>query len=110
MTKRVFSDEDALWNHIQPHLRGWWRRLEAITPDGLADALGLFDGQTQWCELKVGKPSIKALRPAQRDFGYECMRYGIPIWTCFGYDGKARFFLNFDFRIERVPPFWRPPL
>ena len=104
---RVFPDEDALWAYISPNLRGKWWRLEAVTPDGLTDALGLWNGTTWWCELKVGKPSLDALRPSQRTFGYACIDAGVPIWTCFGYRGEARFFRDLDFSTELVPPFLR---
>lgn len=76
-------------------------------PDGLTDALGLWNLQTWWVELKVGKPDIKALRPSQRQFGIECMKQGVPIYTCFGYRGEALFFLDFNFERESVPPFRR---
>ena len=104
---RSFPDETALWDFIAPNLRGKWWRLEAVTPDGLPDALGLWTGKTWWLELKVGKPDLYALRPAQRDFGYECVSYSVPHWTCFGYRGEARFFFNLDLTEEMTPPFYR---
>ena len=103
----AIRDEDHLWELIRPRLRGWWRRLETVTPDGLPDCIGLWNLSTQWIELKVGKPGLNALRPAQRDFGYERMRYGIPVWTCFGYKGRVLFFLDFNFEVDRLPPFYR---
>jgi hypothetical protein len=102
--RRNFRDEDELWEHIAPRLRGIWHRLEVITPDGLTDCLGLWNLATWWCELKVGKPGLKKLRPSQRQFGYDCMRQGVPIYTCFGYKGEALFFLDFDFKTPVQPP------
>lgn len=104
---RVFPDETALWNYVSPNLRGKWDRLEAVTPDGLTDWLGLWKGKTWWCEAKVGKPSLDALRPSQRRFAYACIDHGIEHWTCFGYRGEARFFRDLDFGTERDAPFYR---
>lgn len=105
--KLNFPDEDALWEFIRPRLKGTWWRLEAITPDGLTDALGLWNQSTWWCELKVGKPGRSAFRPSQRQFGIDCMRQGVPIYSCFGYRGEALFFLDFNFDVPVVPPFYR---
>ena len=77
-------------------------------PDGLPDTFGLWDQQTWWCELKVGKPAIKKLRPRQIEFGYECIRHHIPFYTCFGWYGRPFFYCDFKFAIEVVPPFYRP--
>lgn len=104
---RVFADEDALWDYVSPRLRGWWTKLEAVTPDGLTDWLGLWDSRTWWCEAKIGKPGLDALRPSQRRFAYACIDNHIEHWTCFGYKGEARFFRDLDFDTERVPPFHR---
>lgn len=104
---RVFANEDALWDYVSPNLRGQWWPLEAVTPDGLADWLGLWRGKTWWCEAKVGRPSLDALRPSQRRFAYALIDQGIEHWTCFGYKGEARFFRDLDFEAEQVAPFYR---
>lgn len=109
IANRNFKDEDELWQFVFPNLRGWWRRLEAIQPDGLTDWLGLWNNQTWWCEAKIGKPGLKSLRPSQRDFGRECIKRGVPIWTCFGYRRAPVFCLNFDFERPITPPFLRLP-
>lgn len=102
------TDEDQLWGLIQPSLRGKWWRLETVVPEGLSDAFGLWDSKTWWCELKIGKPSLRKLRPQQIDFGYDCMRHGIPHYVCFGWRGAPHFYSYFDFGIETTPPFYRP--
>lgn len=103
------KNEDHLWEVIKPRLKGIWYRLECVTPDGLTDALGLWNQQTWWCELKIGKPSRRLLRPSQRQFGIECMRQGVPIYTCFGYRGEAVFCLDFNFQDRTTPPWYRAP-
>ena len=107
--KPSFKDEKALWEYIRPRLRGrMWSRVETICPDGMFDAHAFF-GQSQiWLELKVGKPSIKALRPSQLEFLYELVRHDQPAWTCFGYRGDVLFFAGLDFDAAVVPPFYRP--
>ena len=107
--KPSFKDEKALWEYIRPRLRGrMWSRVETICPDGMFDAHGFF-GQSQiWLELKVGKPSIKALRPSQLEFLIELVRHDQPAWTCFGYRGEVLFFAGLDFDAAVVPPFYRP--
>lgn len=107
--KPSFKDEKALWEYIRPRLRGrMWSRVETICPDGMFDAHAFF-GQSQiWLELKVGKPSIKALRPSQLEFLIELVRHGQPAWTCFGYRGDVLFFAGLDFDTAVVPPFYRP--
>lgn len=107
--KPSFKDEKALWEYIRPRLRGrMWSRVETICPDGMFDAHAFF-GQSQiWLELKVGKPSIKALRPSQLEFLYELVRHDQPAWTCFGYRGDVLFFAGLDFDTAVVPPFYRP--
>lgn len=106
---RIFTDEDALWAYVAPRLRGWWAPLEAVTPDGLTDWLGLWDGRTWWCEAKVGKPGLAALRASQRRFAYACIDNHVEHWTCFGYQGEARFFKDLDFGTELEPPFYHGP-
>jgi len=101
--------EDDLWNAIRPNLRGRWWRLETVVPDGLPDTFGLWQGHTWWCELKIGKPATKKLRPKQIEFGYECLRQRIPFYVCFGYKGKPRFYRDFKFATEIKPPFYRTP-
>lgn len=101
--------ENDLWNEIRPHLRGRWWRLESVVPDGLPDTFGLFSGGTWWLELKIGKPATKKLRPNQIKFGYDCMRNGISFYVCFGYMKKPRFYRDFCFSTEIIPPFYRPP-
>ena len=107
--KPSFKDEKALWEYIRPRLRGrMWSRVETICPDGMFDAHAFF-GQSQiWLELKVDKPSIKALRPSQLEFLYELVRHDQPAWTCFGYRGDVLFFAGLDFDTAVVPPFYRP--
>jgi len=107
--RRLFKDEKALWEYIRPRLRGrMWSRVETICPDGMFDAHAFF-GQSQiWLELKVGKPSIKALRPSQLEFLIELVRHDQPAWTCFGYRGDVLFFAGLDFDAAVVPPFYRP--
>lgn len=78
-------------------------------PDGLPDSFGLWGGTTQWCELKVGKPSQSLLRPNQREFGYACIRRGVPIYTCVGYRGTPLFFKDFAFGQPIVPPWYHSP-
>ena len=103
------ASEDELWDIIRPNLRGRWYRLESVVPDGLTDSFGLWENQTWWCELKVGKPGLTKLRPAQISFGYECMRHNVPLFVCFGYLGKPRFYRDFKFYQEVTPPFYRLP-
>lgn len=92
---------------IRPRLKGKWWRLEAITPDGLPDTMGLWNLKTWWCELKVGRPGRDALRASQREFAYDCIGQGLPIYTCFGYKGEVLFFMNLNFDDLIVPPFLR---
>lgn len=97
--------EDDLWEAIRGRLRGEWSRLEAITPDGLPDSFGLWRGRTWWLELKVGKPSLEALRPSQRRFIYSAQARDVPVWCCFGWRHRPVFFLRTDFT-RQVAPEW----
>ena len=105
-----FKDEKALWEYIRPRLRGRWSRVEAVTPEGMFDSWGLFGRGQIWMELKVGKPTINALRPSQHSFLIELVRHDQPAWTCFGYRGEVLFFEGLDFDTAVVPPFYRPSI
>lgn len=86
-------------------LRGSWYRLEAITPDGMPDAFGLWQGKTWWLELKIGEPSLEALRPSQRRFIAAAKNRDVPVWCCFGYRNRPIFFSETDFLLPVEPPF-----
>jgi len=105
---RSFRDEKALWDFIRPRLRGKWSRVETVTPEGMFDSWGLYQQSQFWMELKIGKPTINALRPSQHDFLIELIRHGQPAWTCFGYKGEPLFFEGLNFEIAKVPPFYQP--
>lgn len=105
---RSFKDEKALWNYIRPRLRGKWSRVETVTPEGMLDSWGLYKSSQIWMELKVGKPSISALRPSQHAFLIELLRHRQSAWTCFGYKGEVLFFAGVNFSDAKVPPFYRP--
>lgn len=103
-----WRDERALWKYLQPRLLGKWMRIEATTPEGMPDLMGLFRGHVVFIELKLGKPSRLALRPAQREFLHDLTRYGCQGWTCFGYEKAALFFRGDDIGDGTVdPPFFR---
>lgn len=102
----AWKDETELRDYLFPRLRGWWRRLEAIYPDGVPDSFGFYYGETHWLELKVGKPSKDLLRPRQIEFGLECMDRGISYHVCFGYQDEALFFKDFAFKTRAHPHFW----
>ena len=105
-----WKDETALWEYQFPRLRGWWRRLEAATPEGMPDSFGLYDARTWWLERKVGKPSMALLRPKQVEFGLECMHRGVKYHVCFGYQGRVYFFDTFAFTAPVDPKYWKPRL
>ena len=67
----------------------------------------MFRGQTHWMELKIGKPSLDALRPGQRDFGLECVAKGVPFWICFGHRHTPIFFAGVQVDVPTLPPWWR---
>jgi len=104
-----WKDETELWEFQVPRLRGWWRRLEAVTPEGMPDSFGIFDKQTHWLERKIGRPSKDALRPKQIEFGLECMKRSISYHVCFGYKGDVIFFKDFSFTTRVYPAFWVQP-
>lgn len=87
-------------------MRGKWWRLEAITPTGLTDSMGLFQGKTWWLEHKVGRPTLDVLRPKQLEFAHECIERGVPFWLCFGHRGSAVFFEGLTLTRPAVPAFW----
>lgn len=103
-----WKDETALWEYQQPRLRGWWRRLEATTPDGLPDSFGLFRSRTHWLETKVGKPTIAVLRPKQIEFALVCRERGVSWHVCFGYQGDVLFFDDLTLSVPVRPMFWVP--
>lgn len=104
---RSFKDEKALWKYISPRLRGKWSRVEVVTPEGMFDSWGVWRGTQIWMELKVGRPTIAALRPSQHDFLLDLLDHGQPAWTCFGYRGQPLFFKGLDFDTAVTPPFYR---
>lgn len=104
------STEKDLWRFLRPRLRGNWSRLEAVTPDGLADTLGLWQGKTWWLELKVGPVSLDALRASQRRFALNCKAAGVPYFVAFATSsGDVRFFSYLDLSRPVLPPFLRQP-
>jgi hypothetical protein len=103
----TWANETLLWEYQLPRLRGWWRRLEASTPEGVPDSFGLWNAETHWLERKIGKPSKDALRPKQAEFGLECMRRGISYYVCFGYRDEVLFFKDYTFLIAVTPPYWK---
>lgn len=103
-----WRDEDHLWEWMLPNLLGSWRKLEAITPDGLPDSFGLYHRSTIWLEHKIGRPSIDAIRPKQKEFGLDCMKRSVPYFVAFGYQGVIRFYDDFSFSRPVAPRWWRP--
>ena len=103
--------ETHLWNYIHPRLvRG--RRWQRVEPKGMnpgfADAFGFYGCQTQWIELKVGKPGIRHLRPSQIDFCRDADMMGIPVWCCFAHLGAVKWFRGLDLEMAVVPEFYQP--
>ena len=109
MSARRITTEVKLWDYMAPHMRGKWWRTEYATPAGLSDAKGLWQGQTHHVELKIGRPSVKALRSAQHEFVIECLRHGVPIWVVFWWKGAIHWFPGLPYGDGASPPaFWRP--
>ena len=101
--------EAKLWLDIKPDLRGWWQRLETTTPNGLPDCIGLYAGHAQFLELKIGKPSINALRASQHNFFIECQRHDVEAWVLFRHRGVLKWFRGPTIGDPCVPPpFYRP--
>jgi hypothetical protein len=73
----------------------------------MPDVFGMFKSSQVWIELKVSKPSIKALRPSQHDFLVELIRHDQPCWVVFGYRGKVLFYENLQFDTPKLPLFYR---
>lgn len=55
--------EAALYQWFKSHCHGSWHRVENAISSGMPDVAVLYDGRTQWVELKVGETAL--LRPAQ---------------------------------------------
>ena len=104
-----WANEDLLWEFMVTRLRGRWRRLEAVTPEGMPDAFGLFDRQTHWLELKVGKPSRNAIDNKQAEFGLECMKRSVSWHVVFGYKNEVLFFPNLALVAPVKQKFWVSP-
>jgi len=104
-----WADEDALWGFLAPRLRGWWRRLEVVQPEGLPDSFGLFDNRVHWLELKLGKPGLKAFRPKQLEFAHECIKRGISWHVVFGHKSDVMFYAFPDCSTAITPGFWLTP-
>ncbi len=102
----MIDNEKKLWAHIRPRLRGRWTRVEVAVPAGLFDALGLYRQQAYWLELKVAPPSFKNLRASQQEFMLALLDHGLPAWSCFWHEGKARFFDGLDFSADVCPVFY----
>ena len=107
-----WRDEKHLWDYLRLRLRGTWMRLEAAVPEGLPDTLGLWDRETHWLELKVGKPSVDALRVPQRAFAMSCAAHDVSWHVCFGHRSNAWFYTWPGLlRLEpHEPDFWVPPI
>lgn len=97
-----FKNETKLWEYIHPHLAvsKSWKRIETVFPDGFPDAFGKYDGRLMFIELKVGKPSVKALRSSQRDHIKLYDTKTNPIFVCFG--GEKEKTVGFYRVVERV--------
>ena len=105
MPRLLRNEKDDLWDLIRPTLKGKWSRLEAVTPAGVPDVFGLWNNTTWWLEMKIGRPSINALRSSQIDFACDCLRHGVPFWTVFGHQGQALYFRGITFTDQETPPF-----
>ena len=110
MKVQNWNDEAELWEFIQPKLRGWWRRLEMRYPDGFCDSVGLYQNETIWLEHKVGKPSRALFRPSQIEFAHQCMRHGVPYYTCFGHLRSVLIYRGLDFTEPVRPVWWIAPI
>ena len=104
--------EQRLWDRISPSLIGRrWTRLESRgTTSGVGDAFGFFRKETHWIELKVGRPSMTALRSSQHDFIIDCVASNIPVWCCFEHNGRLFWYQGLPVGDPITPPFYRPDL
>ena len=96
--------EVKLWNFIKPGLLGSWHRLEVTTANGIPDAMGMYAGSAHFVELKVGPPSIKALRPPQFDFFCEALRQGVSVWVLFRHRGILKWYAGLPVGDPSPPP------
>lgn len=109
-----FRTEKQLWAFMKPLLNGKWWRVETIIPEGFPDALGIYNGDVRFLELKIGKPRIEALRPSQRLWMSEVLSGTPHVWTAFGSkDNKEVYFVQglhgFNKSKTDEPSFWAGP-
>jgi hypothetical protein len=107
----MFRDEDAVWEHVAPRIRGpgwWWQRVEAVTPAGIPDVLGMNGPRTAWIELKEGPVRKSALRISQRQWFLDAGRVGAEAYILFGTSTGLRWFRDPRLLVEvAAPDFFR---
>ena len=97
-----FRTEKQLWKWMKPRMKGTWRRVEAITPEGFPDVVGTHDGAIFFVELKV----LSDVRSSQKKFLAWLQSGGCRVFIARGSDeNKTVMFMDLDGRIV-CPVFW----
>ena len=109
--------EAALYRWFKDHCHGAWHRIENAISSGMPDVAVLYEGKTQWIELKVGETAL--LRPAQHVWQMNAELQGVKTLVILQHTNNGSLFFyrrpfhcNFDGKYWEIagfaPTLWCP--